>query len=180
MTVVSSVQFLMESSPLKTTTSVETGAISPDQLAAQDHLFPSPAAPPQVPSVPPPSQVLAAVAAANVQPVLLIRSVQAVHPLVAARISGARFVLLFDAGDEPALRACLEQLRQRLLGVNVLQADELVGQGIGLSWGGVHLVQDAERNPCDMIDRIFRHLLPLGERELTSEQYRVVTRFAAV
>src|SRR3989338_8793784 len=83
LTVVSSVQFLMESSPLKTTMSVETGAISPDQLAAQDHLFPSPAAPPQVPSVPPPSQVLAAVAAANVQPVLLIRLVQAVQVRVA-------------------------------------------------------------------------------------------------
>lgn len=108
-----------------------------------------------------------------------IRSLQAEYPLVAARISGARFVLLFDAGDEPALRGCLEQLRQRLLGVNVLQVAELAGQGVGLSWGGVHLVRDAERNPCDMIDRIFRHLLPLGERELTSEQYRAVTRFAA-
>ncbi|HVL00375.1 MAG TPA: GGDEF domain-containing protein [Dongiaceae bacterium] len=109
-----------------------------------------------------------------------IRLLQTEYPLVAARISGARFVLLFDAGDEPALRGCLEQLRVRLLGIASLQADDLMEQGVGLCWGGVHLTRDVERDPCDMIDRIFRHLLPLSERELTSEQYRVVTRFAAL
>lgn len=47
----------------KVATSAVPGATSPAQWAAQDHLFPSPAAPPQVASVPPPSHVMIAASA---------------------------------------------------------------------------------------------------------------------
>ncbi len=43
--------------PSNTTESEEVGVVSDDQFAAHDHLFPSPATPPQVPSDPPPSHV---------------------------------------------------------------------------------------------------------------------------
>jgi ribose/xylose/arabinose/galactoside ABC-type transport system permease subunit len=53
------VAFLVEVE-LNTAVSAAAGMLSVDQLAPHDHLFPSPALPPQVPSVPPPSQVTVA------------------------------------------------------------------------------------------------------------------------
>src|SRR3990172_12820938 len=49
-------EFLVEV-PLNVAISEEVGWVSSDQLASHDHFSPSPAPPPQVPSVPSPSQV---------------------------------------------------------------------------------------------------------------------------
>ena len=96
----------------------------------------------------------------------------------AARIGGGRFIALCHVQDDGLVRNALESLRQRLLTVPVLQQEEFSNRGLGLTWGGVHLQMDSERDPRTLIDRIFRHLVPVESRPMTYDHYQTFTRRA--
>jgi len=97
---------------------------------------------------------------------------------VAARLGGGRFVALCHVHDDSQLRLALEALRTRLLALPVLQQTEWSNRGISLSWGGVHVQMAEERDPRSLIDRIFRHLIPLESQAMTFEHYQSLTRRA--
>lgn len=96
----------------------------------------------------------------------------------AARIGGGRFIALCHVHDDNQLRSTLEGLRLKLLALPVLQQEEYVSRGIGLTWGGVHLQADSERDPRTLIDRIFRHLIPVEGQSMTQDHYQHFTRRA--
>lgn len=87
----------------------------------------------------------------------------------AARIGGGRFVLLCHVHHEHHLHAALENLRQKLLALPPLQQDP-PQRHIALSWGSVQVQRDPERDPRMLIDRIFRHLIPLEAPPFSASQ----------
>lgn len=108
----------------------------------------------------------------------LIRSLFSEVDGVAARIGGGRFIVLCHVHDDGQLRAALENLRLRLLALPVLQQEDICNRGVGLTWGGVHVQVDSERDPRTLIDRIFRHLIPIAAQAMTYDHYQTFTRRA--
>jgi len=105
-----------------------------------------------------------------------MRSVLHLIDGVAARINGARFVMLLPYFEEPELRQNLEQLRARLLGIAALSREDVLAQGVSLSWGGVYLPTDLERDPRVLLDRIFNHLTPIEKEAFSRDQMQAMTR----
>lgn len=97
----------------------------------------------------------------------------------AARISGGRFLVLFPCRDEPGMRTCLEALRSRLLGIALLNIEDVVEQGVELRWGGVNIQPDPERDPRALIDRIFNHLTRMERESITNDHVQAMTRRAS-
>lgn len=97
---------------------------------------------------------------------------------VAARLGGGRFVALCHVHDDGQLRSALEALRTRLLAIPALSQDEFLHRGVSLSWGGVHVQTDAERDPRTLVDRIFKHLIPVEAQAMTYDHYQSFTRRA--
>lgn len=96
----------------------------------------------------------------------------------AARLGGGRFIALCHVQDDGVLRSALESLRQKLLELPVLAQEEFQNRGVGLTWGGVHVQMDSERDPRTLIDRIFKHLIPVEAQAMTYDHYQTFTRRA--
>ncbi len=96
----------------------------------------------------------------------------------AARVGGGRFVALCYVHDDAQLRHALEMMRQRLLSLPVLQQEESVNRGVGITWGGVHVQTDSERDPRTLIDRIFKHLIPVESIPMTHDHFQTFTHRA--
>lgn len=96
----------------------------------------------------------------------------------AARLGGGRFIVLCHVHDDQQVRSALEALRLKLLSLSELQREDLLNRGIGMTWGGVHVQTDAERDPRMLIDRIFRHLIPLEGQAMTQDHYQMFARRA--
>ena len=105
-----------------------------------------------------------------------MRSVLHLIDGVAARINGARFVMLLPYFEESGLRQYLEQLRARLLGVAALSREDVLAQGVSLSWGGVYIPVDLERDPRALLDRIFNHLTPIEKDAFSRDQLQAMAR----
>lgn len=98
-----------------------------------------------------------------------IRTVLLERHDLACRLSGGRFVLLFS-GDEPRINRQLEQLRARLGQLTVLQRYAPEAGSVHLSWGRATLDPESDRDPCSMLDRIFRHLVAMESHTMTQAQ----------
>ena len=96
----------------------------------------------------------------------------------AARLGGGRFIALCHVHDDGQLRSALETLRLKLLALPVLGEEEFISRGVGLTWGGVHVQMDSERDPRLLVDRIFKHLIPLEAQAMTYDHYQSFTRRA--
>ncbi|MEE2731635.1 MAG: GGDEF domain-containing protein [Pseudomonadota bacterium] len=87
----------------------------------------------------------------------------------ASRISGGRFVVLLT-GDEALVNSQLERLRESLSHLTVLERAAVVQDALYLSWGRVLLEPDSDRDPRGLLDRMFRHLVPLEKNALCCRQ----------
>lgn len=85
---------------------------------------------------------------------------------LACRISGGRFVIMLT-GTERVANSQLEKLRENLSQLTVLDRFPTTRENVYLSWGRVTLEPDTDRDPRGLLDRMFRHLVPLDKNALS-------------
>lgn len=96
-----------------------------------------------------------------------IRSVLTGSNDVACRISGGRFVVLLT-GMAGEIDGQLQSLRLHLADLTTLQRCPSMAERVYLNWGKVTLIADMERDPRGLIDRMFNHLRPLEQLQMSA------------
>jgi len=86
----------------------------------------------------------------------------------ACRISGGRFVIMLT-GTEQMVNKQLESMRENLSQLTVLDRFPTTRENVYLSWGRVTIEPDSDRDPRGLLDRMFRHLVPLDNNALSCE-----------
>ena len=69
-------------------------------------------------------------------------------------------------GTERVANSQLEKLRENLSQLTVLDRFPTTRENVYLSWGRVTLEPDTDRDPRGLLDRMFRHLVPLDKNAL--------------
>lgn len=89
---------------------------------------------------------------------------------VACRVSGGRFVIMFT-GSEQVVNRQLENLRQKLGHLTILERYPATREVVYLSWGRVMLEPGSDRDPRGLIDRMFMHLVALENHALCCREH---------